>query len=357
MKRIAVFTSGGDAPAMNAAVVSIARNAAYLGLELIGIKRGFNGLLGKGEDKDNFIRLDLDTVLDIADLPGTYLRTARCDEFLDPQVQYNAAQLLKAKGIEGLIVIGGNGSFAGAGKLCAHGIKCIGIPGTIDNDLSYTEVTLGYDTAVNVCVDAVRAIRATSRSHDRPHVVEVMGRDCGDLALATAEATGAEIVIVPEANWCVDDIANRLNHQIQKGNTRATIVVAEGSWASMEPFDVYEFLHPYGKQVFPGEPMTSNRLASILQRKCGMAEVRSTVVGYTQRGATPTARDSMFAFEAGAMAVQLLYKDQSNLAIGVKGGVTYHCPIDQVLAKEEEKKKQKKNSNFNFNLYNLLNAL
>lgn len=349
MKRIAVLTSGGDAPGMNAAVVSIARNAAYLGIELIGIKRGYNGLLGRGQKfEDDFVHLDLDTVLDIADLPGTYLRTARCDEFLDPAVRENAARILNGMGIEGLIVIGGNGSFAGAEKLCGLGIKCIGIPGTIDNDLPYTEMTLGYDTATNVCVDAVRAIRATSRSHDRPHVVEVMGRNCGDLALATAEATGAEIVIVPEASWRVDDIANRLNHQIAKGNTRATVVVAEGCWDSMEKFDVYEFLHPYGKEVYKGEPMTSNRLASVLKRKCGMAEVRSTVVGYTQRGCTPTARDSMFAFEAGAMAVQLLYKDQSNLAIGVENGRTFSMGINEALSAKRK---------FNRALYNLLNAL
>lgn len=349
MSNIAVLTSGGDAPGMNAAVMSVARNAAYLGMPLIGIKRGYNGLLGRGQKfEDDFIRLDLDTVLDIADMPGTYLRTARCDEFKDPAVREKAAKILRDLDISGLVVIGGDGSFQGAMRLCELGVPCIGIPGTIDNDLSYTEVTLGYDTATNVCVDTVRAIRATSRSHDRPHVVEVMGRNCGDLALATAEATGSEVVVVPEADWRIDDVAKRLNHQIEIGNTRATVVVAEGCWASMEPFDVYEFLHPYGKQVFPGEPMTSNRLASILKRKCGMAEVRSTVVGYTQRGCSPTARDSMFAFEAGAMAVQLLRKGISNQAIGVENGRTFHMPIEKALAAKRH---------FNRSLYNLLNAL
>ena len=229
MSHIAVLTSGGDSPGMNAAVMSVAKNAAYYGLNLLGIKRGYNGLLGKSEkQEDDFVRLDLDTVLDIADLPGTHLRTARCLEFLDPQVREKAAQRLRDMDVTGLVVIGGNGSFQGAMRLCELGIPCIGIPGTIDNDLPYTEMTLGYDTAVNVCVDAVRAIRATSRSHDRPHVVEVMGRDCGDIALSTAAATGAEIVVVPEVKWKVDDVAAQLNDQIARCNTRATVVVAEG---------------------------------------------------------------------------------------------------------------------------------
>ena len=183
MPNIAVLTSGGDSPGMNAAVMSVARNAAHFHLPLIGVKRGYNGLLGKSADeKDDLIKLDLDTVLDIADLPGTYLRTARCTEFMDPAMREKAARKLKEMEVLGLVVIGGDGSFQGAMRLCELGIPCIGIPGTIDNDLPYTVRTLGYDTAVNVCVDAVRAIRATSRSHDRPHVVEVMGRHYGDIA-------------------------------------------------------------------------------------------------------------------------------------------------------------------------------
>lgn len=349
MSNIAVLTSGGDSPGMNAAVMAVARNAAFYGMPLIGIKRGYNGLLGRSaRQEDDFIRLDLDTVLDIADLPGTYLRTARCREFLDPAVREKAAKTLKELDVTGLVVIGGDGSFQGAMHLCELGIPCIGIPGTIDNDLAYTEMTLGYDTAVNVCVDAVRAIRATSRSHDRPHVVEVMGRDCGDIALATAEATGSEIVIVPEVKWKVDDVAAQLNRQISMGNTRATVVVAEGCWKSMAPFDVYKFLQPYGKEVYPGEPMTAYRFASVLKRKCGMVEARHTVIGYTQRGCSPTARDSMFAFEAGSMAVQLLKSGVSNQVIGVKHGRTFHMPIEKALAEKRH---------FNRKLFNLINSL
>ncbi len=349
MSNIAVLTSGGDSPGMNAAVMSVARNAASYDMPLIGIKRGYNGLLGRSKNPaEDYTRLDLDTILDIADLPGTWLRTARCREFLDPAIREKAARTLRELDVSGLVVIGGDGSFQGAMRLCELGIPCIGIPGTIDNDLAYTEMTLGYDTAVNVCVDAVRAIRATSRSHDRPHVVEVMGRDCGDIALSTAAATGAEIVVVPEVKWKVDDVAAQLNRQIAMGNTRATVIVAEGCWQSMAPFDVYKFLLPYGKQVFQGESMTAERFASVLKRKCGMVEARHTIIGYTQRGSTPTARDSIFAFEAGALAVQLLKNGISNQVIGVKNGRTFHMPIEKALAEKHR---------FNRKLFNQINSL
>jgi len=194
-----ILTSGGDSPGMNAAVVSVARCAQKNGIDLMGIRRGYNGLLGKSENPlDDIRRLRSETVLDIMDLRGTYLRTARCLEFYHPEVVDKVADDLKNKyKIDGLVVVGGDGSYRGALDLCKRGIRCVGIPGTIDNDLPYTEATLGFDTAVNVCVEAVRSIRATSRSHDRPHVVEVMGRRCGDIAMKTAMATGAEMVIVP----------------------------------------------------------------------------------------------------------------------------------------------------------------
>ncbi len=349
MKKIGVLTSGGDSPGMNAAVVSISRSAALYGIPLIGIKRGFNGLLHKNSRKeDDLVELQLDTVLDIADLPGTYLRTARCPEFLDPEEQKKAAQFLKDEEISGLVIIGGDGSFQGAMRLCELGIPCIGIPGTIDNDLPYTEMTLGFDTAVNVCVDAVRSIRATSRSHDRPAVVEVMGRNCGDIALNTAISTGAEIVVVPEVSWNVESVARRLNNLIAKGNTRATAVVAEGCWKSMKPFDFVSFLNANGKKCYPGEPMSAVRFASVLKRKCGMVEARATVLGYTQRGASPTYRDSAFAFEAGNMAVQLLRDGISNQVIGIKQAKVFHMPIERAL---------KCTRHFNKKLYTLVNSL
>ncbi len=427
MQRIAVLTSGGDAPGMNAAVVAVARSAAHYGISLIGIIRGNNGLIRQdpslmsaffarahevieddpvdtvllaalekavrgemggsfpdfrhflnkyrerlclAEDFSSFIHtfpayqsdyvnLDIDTVLDIADRPGTHLRTARCKEFLNPVVRLIAVLNMIAIGVEGIVVIGGDGSFNGAMRLCELGMPCIGIPGTIDNDLAYTEMSLGYDTAVNVCLEAVRQIRATSRSHDRPHVVEVMGRACGDIALRTAVAAGAEIVIVPEVPWSIEEVAKRLQHELDGGNTRATIVVAEGAYSSssMAPFDVYGFLMERGKQCYPGETISSLRLASILKRLCHDAagnpvEVRSTVLGYTQRGESPSAYDAAFAFEAGYLAVQLLMDGQQNLVIGVKEGRVFSMPIIQALRLQENRK-----DHFNRELFNLVNSL
>ena len=349
MRKIGVLTSGGDSPGMNAAVNSIARSAALYGIPLIGIKRGYNGLLRKSPNlRDDLQELHLETVLDIADEAGTYLRTARCDEFRELKYRELAVRTLRAMEIDGLVVIGGDGSFAGAKCLCEMGVPCIGIPGTIDNDLAYSEMTLGFDTAVNVCVDCVRKIRATSRSHDRPHVVEVMGRHCGDIALTTAVSTGSEIVVVPEVPWSVEEVAEKLDRQLAKGNTRATIVLAEGCYASMAPFDLYHYLTSHGKQCYEGEPMSAVRLASVLKRMCGMVEVRATVIGYIQRGAEPTARDSAFAFEAGNLAVKLLRDGISNQVIGMQKGRVMYMPIDRALSMERP---------FNMDLLNLVNSL
>lgn len=233
MRRIGVLTSGGDSPGMNAAVMAVAKSARYYGMSLIGIKRGYNGTLCKSHHiEDDMVELDLDTILDIADQPGTYLRTARCLDFLRPEMRVHAANNIREMGIEGIVVIGGDGSYHGAMGLCELGIPCVGIPGTIDNDLAYTEMTLGYDTAVNSCIDDIRSIRATSRSHDRPGVVEVMGRHCGDIALKAAAGSGAEICLVPEVSWSIQEAADRLSRLIDMGNPRATVVVAEGAWDS-----------------------------------------------------------------------------------------------------------------------------
>lgn len=349
MRKIGVLTSGGDAPGMNAAVMSVARSASLYGMPLIGIKRGYNGLLRKSTNiRDDLQELNLDTVLDIADAPGTYLRTARCSEFIDPAYREIAVKTLEAMEIDGLVVIGGDGSFQGAMRLCELGVPCIGIPGTIDNDLAYTEMTLGFDTAVNVCVDAVRSIRATSRSHDRPAVVEVMGRHCGDIALMTAVSTGSEIVVVPEVPWTVESVAAQLNKELARGNTRATIVMAEGCWDSMAPFDMYNFLNSRGKVCYEGEPMSANRFASVMKRMCGMVEARATVIGYTQRGAEPTARDSAFAFEAGNLAVRLLKDGVSNQVIGMQQGKVMHMPIKDALECK---------ATFRRDLYDLVNSL
>ena len=349
MRRIGVLTSGGDAPGMNAAVMAVAKAARFYGMSLIGIKRGYNGTLCRSNNiADDMVELDLDTILDIADLPGTYLRTARCLDFLKPEMRMHAANNIREMGIEGIVVIGGDGSYHGAQELCALGIPCVGIPGTIDNDLAYTENTLGFDTAVNSCMEDVRSIRATSRSHDRPGVVEVMGRHCGDIALRTCASTGAEICIVPEVHWSIQEVADRLSRLIDNGNPRATVVVAEGAWDSMHPFDWQHFLTERGvKHVYPDTPISSEYLALILKHKC-RAEARATVLGYTQRGRHPSAYDSWFAFEAGTLAVNLLRNGIGNQVIGIKDGRVFYMPIDMALQQKRE---------FDLALYNLVNEL
>ena len=348
MRRIGVLTSGGDAPGMNAAVMSVAKAARFHGMELIGIKRGYNGTLClSGSESDNMVKMDLDTILDIADQPGTYLRTARCLEFLKPEMQLRAANNIREMGIEGVVVIGGDGSYKGAQALCRLGIPCVGIPGTIDNDLAYTEMTLGYDTAVNSCVDDIRAIRATSRSHDRPAVVEVMGRHCGDIALKASAGTGAEICIVPEVSWSIPQVADRLEKLIASGNPRATVVVAEGAWDSMQPFDWRAVLAKNGMRVHDDDTISTRFFTRVLRCLTG-CEARTTILGYTQRGRQPSAYDSGFAFEAGVLAVNLLRNFIGNQVIGVKDGRVFFMPIDEALKQKRE---------FNLNLYNTINEL
>ena len=345
MNRIGVLTSGGDAPGMNAAVMAVAKAARRLGMTLIGIKRGYNGALNI--EQSGMAELDLDTVLDIADQPGTYLRTARCLEFLDPQMQQQAAKNIRDMGIEGVIVIGGDGSFKGAQALCNLGVPCVGIPGTIDNDLPYTEMTLGYDSAVNSCVDDIRAIRATSRSHDRPAVVEVMGRHCGDIALKAAAGTGAEICIVPEVEWSIPQVADRLSHLIAEGNPRATVVIAEGAFDAMQEYDWKKVLREHNLPVHDDDTISTRFLTRVLRCLTG-CDARTTILGYTQRGRQPSAYDSWFAFEAGNMAVNLLRNGISNQVIGIKYGRVFCLPIHMALKDKRE---------FNRDLYDMINEL
>ena len=343
VKRIGVLTSGGDAPGMNACIRAVVRSANARGIECVGIRRGYQGLIS-----GDIVEMDNASVSRIINRGGTILYSARCDEFRTKEGQEKAYATCKLIGLDGLVAIGGDGTFRGAQDLSKFGISVVGIPGTIDNDLGYTEATLGYDTAVNVCVEAVRSIRATSRSHDRPAVVQVMGRNSGDIAMKTAMATGAEMVVVPEMDWDVDVLAARLNGLIAKGNTRATLVIGEHCWHKMKEFDWRKFLNDNGKVVYPGEPINAERLASILKRKCGGIEARATVIGYTQRGAQPTAQDSAFAFEAGHLAVQLLNRGITNQAIGIRHGRVFNMPFADALMMKKH---------FDRETYELINSL
>lgn len=335
-KVVGILTSGGDAPGMNACVASVAKGCLMNGLKPFGILRGYNGILGRGKyRKDEMIELDYHIVREIENQPGTFLKTDRCDDFKKPEVRAEAAKHLRDIGMDVLVVIGGDGTMTGA-KLLMDETKfpVICIPGTIDNDLGYTEMTLGFDTAVNDCVQTIRSVRATSRGMGRPAVVEVMGRHCGEIALHAAMATGAELLVIPEVKWSIEKMAARLNQQIALGHNYATMVISENSWSNCVDLEGWQqFLLDHGKTgVTLNEEMNANRLASVLKRKCGGAEVRATVVGYSQRGNAPTARDASFAFNAGQLAVSLILRERYDRAIGMRLGLIYHLPISQALS-------------------------
>ncbi|MBE5778937.1 MAG: ATP-dependent 6-phosphofructokinase [Clostridiales bacterium] len=367
-KIIGILTSGGDAPGMNAAVISVVSFARSKGYKVVGIKGGYDGVLLKDSKFDvskisdpeqlteadwkalepDIVELTARKVREYLGQPGTFLHTARCDEFVQEEYQKIGANNLRALGITSVVVVGGDGSYKGARALSRNGISCVCIPGTIDNDLAYTEATLGYDTAVNTCMDAVIAVKATSRSHDRPAIVQVMGRHCGDIGMRTAMATGAEMLIVPEMEWDIDSYAARLNRQIERGNTSATLIICENCFAKMKPFDWRTMLRDNGIKVYDDEDITVEHLAQLLKIKCGGAEVRATVVGYTQRGGLPTACDNVLAFQFGRHAVELLEKGQTNQCIGVRDGKVFNMAIEEALEMPRT---------FDEELYHIINRL
>lgn len=288
MKRIGLLTSGGDAPGMNAAIRAVVRTAIYFGMEVYGIERGYAGLID-----DTVIPLEMRSVSNIVQLGGTKLRTARCTEMLTKEGQQKAAATLKKYGIEGLIVLGGDGSFRGAKALTENfGIPTIGIPCTIDNDLEYTDYTIGFDTAVNTCLDIINKLRDTMTSHERICVVEVMGRHCGDIALFSGIASGAEIIVVPEIQSDLDEIVGRIDRSRQNGKHSNIVIVAEGV-TSAEQF------------------------AKKLQEVTSYS-VRPTCIGHVQRGGSPTMADRMLAAQLGNKAVRLLKEGIGNRAVGIR---------------------------------------
>ena len=310
MPYIAVLTSGGDSPGMNAAVTAIARSAALLNMPLLGVDRGFNGLLGKNP-KTDFMELNLEKALDIADLPGTQLRTARCVEFKDKAVQTRAAKLLRDMDVAGLIVIGGDGSFQGARALCEQGIPCIGIPGTIDNDIASTEYTIGFDTALNTAVQSIDKLRDTSQSHDRCSVVEVMGRNAGHLALYAGLATGAVATLIPERPFDLDrDVVDRMKATMTTGKHHFIVVVAEGVGNSKD-------------------------MCYYIQQRTGV-ETRLTVLGHVQRGGDATAMERVYASAMGYRAIELLEEGVGSRIVGVKENRIYDIDIDEALAMKKD---------------------
>ncbi|SFE68398.1 6-phosphofructokinase [Alteribacillus iranensis] len=286
MKKIALLTSGGDSPGMNAAIRAVVRKAIYHDIEVFGVKNGFAGLI-----EDDIQKMSLGDVGDIIHRGGTILYTARCEEFKEVEGQQQAISNLKARGIEGLIVIGGDGSLRGAQKLENMGFPVAGIPGTIDNDVAGTDFTIGFDTALNTVVQAVDKVRDTATSHDRTYVIEVMGRESGDLALWAGVAAGAETIIVPESSYNMQDIIDRLNRGRDRGKRHSIIIIAEGAGTAPE-------------------------MARLLKEKMNI-ETRMTVLGHIQRGGSPTAFDRVLASRLGGSAVEQLLEGISGQMEGI----------------------------------------
>lgn len=305
MERIAVLTSGGDAPGMNACIRAVVRTALNNHMDIYGVERGYSGLI-KGE----ITRLGTRSVSDMIHKGGTFLKTARCPEFKEKEVQQRAAEALSAYGIQGLVVIGGDGTFRGAKDLNDNfGIKVVGIPGTIDNDLAYTDYTVGFDTAVNTVLWAINNLRDTMHSHDRVCLLEVMGRHCGDIALYAGIAGGAEYVLVPEIPYDLDVISASIKKSYLRGKTSNMIILAEGAG-------------------------NRDEIAAKIKEKSGMS-VKVTNFSYIQRGGSPNMADRVLAARFGYRAVEILRDDGDSCAIGIKNNKIITVPFDEVSKAEK----------------------
>lgn len=303
MKRIAVLTSGGDSPGMNAAIRAVVRYGTHYDMEVFAVHRGYEGLID-----NEFEKMSRRSVADIIHHGGTIIKTARSARFHDRENREKAYANLRKLKIEGLIVIGGNGSLAGAQLLAEEsGIPVMGLPGTIDNDLAYTDVTIGFDTAVNTVLDAISKIRDTSSSHERSTVIEVMGRHCGDIALYSGYAGGADFVLVPEVLTPVDEVVKKVKQSIKSGKAHSIIIKAEGY------------------------PVSSEDLIKELKEKTGQ-DVKLAVLAYLQRGGAPTFRDRVLATDCGVLAVELFRQGIYNRAIGQVDGKVTHFDLAEALA-------------------------
>lgn len=301
-KTISVLTSGGDAPGMNAAIRAVVRSSIANGIRVLGVRRGFNGLIN-----GDIFEMNLRSVSDIIHKGGTVLYTARSPEFRTSEGVQKAAQVCKGLGIDGVIVIGGDGSFRGARALSRRGIPCVGIPGTIDNDVACSEYTIGYDTAMNTAMEMIDKIRDTAQSHDRCSIVEVMGRRCGDIALNTGIAVGATAILVPEVKYDMDrDIIDRIKFTQNIGKKHFIIIVAEGL-----------------KNV--------NKISKEIKRRTGI-DSRTTILGHVQRGGSPTLRDRVMASEMGCMAVDMLINNVNNKIIAIKNNEVIYMDISKALS-------------------------
>ena len=308
MKRLAVLTSGGDAPGMNAAIRAVVRTASYKNLDICGVIRGYRGLIS-----GDFRPMNARSVDNITQRGGTILYSARSPEFLEPAGRAQAAEHLRAEGIDGLVVIGGNGSFQGAHLLAKeHGVRVIGVPGTIDNDIYGTDVTIGFHTAMNIALSAIDRLRDTGHSHDRLFLVEVMGRHSGHIALNVGIAGGAEEILVPEREYDIDEMLRSIAAGRKRGRSSSIIVVAEGA---------------------------TQGGATALEKRIEAAsgyEVRTSVLGHVQRGGAPSTRDRVLAARLGYHAVIALMEGQSDVMVGVDKRDTVFVPLQDTWEKQKE---------------------
>lgn len=306
IKTIGVLTSGGDAPGMNAAIRAVTRKAISNGMKVMGIMKGYQGLLN-----EEIHEMSPRDVSDTIQRGGTILRTARCDEFKTEEGQAKGAEVCRKYGIQGLVVIGGDGSYRGAQKLAAHGINTIGVPGTIDLDIACTEYTIGFDTAVNTAMQAIDKVRDTSSSHERCSIIEVMGRNAGYIALWCGVANGAEDILLPEKyEYNEQEIINNIIANQKKGKTHHIIINAEGIGHSTS-------------------------MARRIEAATGM-ETRATILGYMQRGGSPTCKDRFYASMMGAYAADLLLEGKTNRVVGYRHGKFVDFDIDEALSMEKD---------------------
>ena len=301
VKRIGVLTSGGDAPGMNAAIRSVVRACTYMGIECVGIRRGYNGLLN-----NDMVELTTRDVADIIQRGGTEIFTARCKEFREWEYVLKAKDICVRDNFAGIVVIGGDGSYRGARALAHRGIPMIGLPGTIDNDIACTDYTIGYDTAMNTALEMIDKLRDTTQSHDRCSVVEVMGRNAGYIALNVAIASGAMAVLLPEKEFDMQrDILDKIVETQRTGKRHFIVIVAEGIGHSQE-------------------------IANEIQARTGI-DTRATILGHVQRGGSPTLRDRVNASAMGYHAVCLLEQGKYNRIVGMKGEELVDYPVDEAL--------------------------
>lgn len=308
ISKIGVFTSGGDAPGMNAAIRAVVRTGIYYGLEVYGIRRGYAGML-----EGDIFKMESQSVANIIQRGGTILKTARCKEFLTPEGRKKGYEKLKEFGIEGLAVIGGDGSFRGAYALSQEwGIPCVGLPGTIDKDIAGTDFTIGFDTAVNTAVQAIDRLRDTADAHDRLFIIEVMGRDSGYIAMHSGIATGAESILVPERYTNVEEIVSSLLEKQRRKKLVNIIVVAEG------------------------DQFGATELAKVISERIPDQEARLCILGHIQRGGPPTCLDRVIASRMGFSAVECLLEGRHNVFVGILNNKMNYVPLDQAGSQKQK---------------------